>query len=194
MPTLFDCDEDGRSVIYAHVVHAGARIAIDYWWFLRYNAFSFDEHEGDWEGVTVIVNRASRTRVREVHFAAHSDVWRYDAGVPSIVGGRVTVYLARGDHAAYPRRCSRFCRDTSGTLPEGSFGGQRAWVGNSAAGCRRRCVRLLPQAGGAPAAWDAWRGRWGVTLAPAFAPPLTPSFQRRFQHPFSAHRSDRTQF
>jgi hypothetical protein len=194
LPTLFDCDEDGRSVIYAHVVRAGARIAIDYWWFLRYNAFSLDEHEGDWEGVTVIVDRAG-TRVLDVHFAAHNDVWRYDAGVPSIVGGRVKVYLARGDHAAYPRPCVHFCRETGGLLPEGNFGGQRSWVGNSAAGCRRLCVRLLPQrANGAPASWDAWRGRWGVTLTQVFAPPLTPAFQGRFLHPFSARHSGRHEF
>jgi len=192
-PNLLDCDEGGRSVIYAHVARAGARIAIDYWWFLRYNAWSLDEHEGDWEGVTVIVSRAA-PRVLAVDFAAHADVWRYDRGVASFAGPHVRVYVARGDHASYPRRCVFACRQTGGVLPESRFDGRRPWVGSSAAGCRRRCVRLLPAAGGAPASWDAWPGRWGVTLSRVFAPPVAPAFQRRFRHPFGARRSGRHVF
>jgi len=193
-PNLRECDGEGRSLIYAHVVRRGARVAIDYWWFLRYNAFSLDRHESDWEGVTVIVNRAA-TRVLEVHYAAHADVWRYDADVPRVVENRVKVYLANGDHAAYPKPCTHLCRQSNPTLPEAHFGGQISWIGNSAAGCRRRCVRLLPtDAGGAPASWDAWDGRWGVPTSPAFAPPRTPAFQRRYADPFAAKHSRRHHF
>lgn len=194
LPDLRECDGGGRSVIYAHVVRRGARTAIDYWWFLRYNAYSLDRHESDWEGVTVIANRAA-TRVLEVHFAAHADVWRYDADVPQVVGGRVKVYLANGDHAAYPRPCTHLCRQSNPTLPEAHFGGQRSWIGNAAAGCRRSCVRLLPTgADGAPASWDAWDGRWGAPTVPAFAPPETPAFQRRFRDPFASKHSGRHLF
>jgi hypothetical protein len=194
LPGLRECDGDGRSVIYAHVVRRGARIAIDYWWFLRYNAYSLDRHESDWEGVTVIANRGA-TRVLEVHFAAHADVWRYDPDVPRVVDGRVKVYLANGDHAAYPRRCTRLCRQSNPTLPEARFGGEHSWIGNSAAGCRRRCVRLLPaDASGAPASWQAWNGRWGAPTSPAFSPPQTPAFQRRFGNPFAAKHSGRHLF
>jgi hypothetical protein len=112
--------------------------------------------------------------------------------VPRIVDRRVFVYVARGDHASYPRRCRHFCRTTDGTLPEGHFGGQRSWVGNAAAGCRRACVRLLPQTPeGAPASWDAWNGLWGIPRSQLFGPPATPSAQHRFQHPFSARHSGR---
>ena len=187
-------DAPGPPVIYAHVVRQGARTAIDYWWFLRYNAYSLDRHESDWEGVTAIVNRAG-TRLLELHFAAHASVWRYDADVPSVVDGRAKVYVANGGHAAYPRPCTRLCRQTDGTLPESHYGGQRSWVGNSAAGCRRSCVRLLPTApDGTPASWNAWDGRWGAPTSPAFAPPRTPAFQRRYQHPFDAQRSHRRLF
>src|SRR5829696_3451869 len=147
-------DAGGPSVVYAHVTRERARVAIDYWWFLRYNAYSLDRHEGDWEGATVIANPAG-TRVLEVHLAAHADVWRYGADVTRIVDGRVAVFVARGSHAAYPRRCARHCRQTGGALPEARFDGGRSWVGNGAAGCRRRCVRLLPTA-----SWNAWPGRW----------------------------------
>jgi hypothetical protein len=183
-----------QSVIYAHVVRKGARIAIDYWWFLRYNAYSIDRHESDWEGVTVILNRAA-TKVLAVHFAAHADIWCYDAGVPQVVENRVKVYLANGSHAAYPRRCTRRCRQSNPTLPEARFGGERSWIGNAAAGCRRRCVRLLPAAAnGTPASWNAWDGRWGAPTSPAFAPPRTPAFQQRFRAPFTAKHSARHHF
>ncbi len=188
LPELRDCDLDGRSVIYAHVAHRGTRVAIDYWWFLRYNAFSLDQHEGDWEGMTVIADRLG-TRVLELHFAAHTGVWRYDADVPSVVANRAKVHVARGSHASYPRRCTRLCRQTDGTLPESHFDGSRSWVGNSAAGCRRRCVRLLPDD-----SWNAWHGRWGVPAIPAFLPPLTPAFQRRYTHPFDSRHTGRHAF
>ncbi len=193
LPQLRDCDRDGHSVIYAHVAHLGGRIAIDYWWFLRYNAYFPDDHEGDWEGVTVILDAALKN-VLEVHFAAHAGIWRYDDDVPQIVGGRVKVYVARGDHAAYPRPCAHLCRQTDAALPEAHYDGKRSWVGNSAAGCRRQCVQLLPEVDHAPTSWDAWNGRWGVTLAPAFAPPQTPAFQRRYRRPFSATNSSRHHF
>ncbi len=194
LPILRDCDLRGRSRIYAHVVRAGSRVAIDYWWFLRYNAFSLDEHEGDWEGVTVIVDRAGR-RVLDVHYAAHADAWRYDRGVPLFAGRHVEVFVAYGDHAAYPRACSRLCRETGGTLPEGRFDGRAPWVGNTAHGCHDACVALLPTGpSGAPASWDAWDGRWGAPYAPAFPPPLTPSFQGRFRHPLAARHSGRRLF
>lgn len=195
LPFLRDCDLRGRSKIYAHVVRARTRVAIDYWWFLRYNAFSVDEHEGDWEGVTVIVDRAGR-RVLEVHYAAHADVWRYDPGVPLFAGRHVVAYVAQGGHPAYPRRCLGGCRQTDATLPEAPFDGRAPWVGNTARGCQDRCVRLFPTGrnGITPASWNAWDGRWGATYAPAFLPPLTPSFQARFRHPFAAKRSHRRVF
>jgi hypothetical protein len=181
-------DSLGPTRIYAHVTRRGARVAIDYWWFLRYNAYSIDRHEGDWEGMTVIADGAG-SRVRQVHFAAHADVWRYPAGVPQLVGRRMRVYVSRGAHASYPRPCDRRCRQTEGTLPEARFDGRRPWSGNTAAGCRARCVKLLP-----PDSWNAWPGRWGITTASAFAAPLTPAFQHRCRHPFTARRTPRTIF
>lgn len=195
LPSLRDCDLRSRSKIYAHVVRSRTRVAIDYWWFLRYNAYSIDEHEGDWEGVTVVVDPFGR-RVLEVHYAAHADVWRYDRGVPLFVGSHVEVFSARGGHASYPRPCFHLCRQTDATLPEARFDGRRAWVGNTASGCHASCVRLMPTGpdGVAPASWDAWGGRWGAPFAPAFPPPQTPSFQRRFRHPFASKLSHRRLF
>jgi Vacuolar protein sorting-associated protein 62 len=193
-PTLLDCDEGGRSAIYAHVRRSGTRIAIDYWWFLRYNAFLIDLHEGDWEGVSVLVNAAG-TRVQEVHFAAHASVWHYADDVPTIDGSHhVRVYLARGSHAAYPKPCSSSCLQTQSVLPEGRFNGRSAWVDNDAAACARRCVRLFPEAQGAPASWNAWNGLWGVPRSALFPPPRTPAFQGRYLNPFASTTSGRHEF
>jgi hypothetical protein len=194
--TLLDCDLAGRSVIYAHVRRGAGRIAIDYWWFERYNAFSIDLHEGDWEGVTVVVDRAG-TQVRAVQFAAHSDVWRYPDGVARLDGDRhVRVYVARGSHAAYPRSCRlSVCHQTQTGLFEARFDGRRPWVANDPAACARRCVRLLPvAANGAAASWNAWDGRWGLPSSALFLPPRTPSLQARYQHPFAARSSRRRAF
>jgi hypothetical protein len=203
-PTLHDCDLNGRSVIYAHVTRGLTRTAIDYWWFLRFNRLLGDDHEGDWEGVTVLVDAAGQ-QVVETHLAAHTGVWRYPDGVPRIVDGHLIVYVAHGSHAAYPRRCDHLlCWQTRAQarhskLLEGHYDGADPWVGNSAAGCIRRCVRLLPtSAGGAPTSWEAWDGRWGHPVTGLrrrlFQPPPTPAFQGRYLHPFLADPTLRVAF
>jgi hypothetical protein len=194
-PALLDCDEGGRSVIYAHVRRSGRHIAIDYWWFLRYNMFPFDMHEGDWEGVTVIVDAAG-SRVEGVHFAAHSEVWRYSRDMPTLdAGSHVRVYVAYGSHAAYPKPCRRaLCGQTNSWVPETRFDGRSAWVGNNAAACANGCVRLLPESLGAPASWDAWNGLWGISNPTGALPPRTPAFQRRYSHPFASRKSGRHSF
>lgn len=196
-PDLLDCDAGGRSAIYAHVRRRGRRIAIDYWWFLRYNRLLVgdrvlvDHHEGDWEGVTVIVDAAG-TRVEDVHFAVHAKVLRYPRGVPRFdARSHVRVYLANGTHAAYPRPCRSLCG-----LAEGDFDGHSPWVNNDAAACAQRCVRLLPESLGAPASWAAWNGLWGGPSSGLLAakPPRTPAFQRRHVRPFNAQASGRRSF
>lgn len=194
-PILRDCDEQGRSVIYAHVSRTKSSVAIDYWWFLRYNAFFPDDHEGDWEGVTVIAD-ALGARVLAVHFAAHADVWRYDRGVPQFDGLHVHIYVARGSHASYPRPCAHtVCVQTGSPLPEGRYDGRDPWFNNNPAHCLSQCVRLLPEApSGAPASWDAWNGLWGAPRVPGFSPPRTPAFQARYEHPFASQPSHRHHF
>jgi hypothetical protein len=195
-PALLDCDEDGRSVIYAHVTRRPTRIAIDYWWFLRYNDLLLDQHEGDWEGMTVIVDAAAR-HVVSTHFAAHAGIWRYGDAVSRLDRGRhVRVYVARGSHAAYPRPCRRTpCGQTESVLPEGRSDGADPWIANDPTVCHRRCVRLLPQdGGGAPASWDAWDGIWGTNPMSFVTSPRTPAFQRRYKQPFRASRSARRSF
>lgn len=188
-PMLLDCDLNHRSAIYSHVQRIAGRIAIDYWWFMRYNTIRFGNHEGDWEGVTVILD--SRTQqISDVHFAAHSGVWRYRSDLLRYTDGRhVHVYIARGSHAAYPRPCrtTLICRQTN-RLPETRFNGMYPWVGNDVGVCARRCVHLFGHSGNVPA-WNAWRGRWGVRNSPP-----SPAFQGRYSNPLAARFSARRTF
>ena len=143
VPGLRDCDGPGRSVIYAHVVHTPALTAIDYWWFLRFNAFSGDQHEGDWEKGSTVVTDPSATTIREVHFAARASTWRYGSNVTSFAGQHVRVLVARGSHASYPRtRAHPLCRQTGSLIVEGRYDGRRPWRYNADAACQ--CVKLLP--------------------------------------------------
>lgn len=194
-PELLECDASVRSSIYAHVRRRGTRTAIDFWWFLRYNDFLVDQHEGDWEGVTVVVD-ATRTHVAQTHFAAHAGIWRYAADVSRLDRGRhVRVYVARGSHAAYPRPCRHTpCAQTESESPEARSDGAGPWIANDPGICERRCVRLMPEAGGRPTSWDAWDGRWGSSELSFFSPPPTPAFQGRYKRPFQASRSARSSF
>ena len=89
---------------------AGA-IAIQYWWFLFYND-AWNRHQGDWEGITVFVNRGDNGLISPVGaaYACHDlGRWRRwqdlirvnEAGVLDSEGLHPVVYTARGSHASY---------------------------------------------------------------------------------------------
>ena len=220
------------SAIYVHPVgvETGNRrlLYLDYWWYLPYNpagsgdgAFcgaglvipgvSCFDHESDWEGVTVVIDRTgAEPRPIAVHYASHSDVVRYDwaslrgrwdrdpkfrrflAGVPD-AAERPLVFVAAGTHASYPVPCSRGCVQTPHpTREERPHRGTLRWAGNDTARCARtRCVRLLPtRAGGTlPALWNGFDGVWGRrhcvlrVYCNSTSPPAAPGKQGRYRHP-----------
>ena len=200
------------SAMYVHPtareVNGRRRLYLDYWWYLPDNptragwgAFCgaglvipgvtcFD-HQSDWEGVTVIVDRTERRGVvrpepKAVHYAQHDTVVRYgwdqlrrhwdgDAGLPQRVAGvpgieeRPLVFVAKGTHASYATRCPglrRSCRQLAHDLEEQEHDGLLAWGGNYTAlcGAGSSCLQLLPtRVGGTqPALWNAFDGPWGA--------------------------------
>ena len=184
-PELLECDEAVRSIIYAHVRRRGTRTAIDYWWFLRYNDFLVDQHEGDWEGVTVLVD-ATRTHVAETHFAAHADIWRYGDRISRLDGGRhVRVYVARGGHAAYPRPCRRQAMRADGERAAGGALRRRQPVDRQRPGDLRTPLR--PAAAG---------GRWQAGVVGRVGRPLgnerAQLLRRRRPRPSSGATSGRS--
>jgi hypothetical protein len=164
-----DCDYGPRSAIYYFVESSTEKITIDYWWFFRYNIYRDDHlicrvpiasicsrHEGDWEGIRVIVP-VERPYDFTVLFDAHGRSERYSRIAPKLSGNRPYVYVAEGTHASYPRLCEkRRCTQTGRDLPDGRFNGKEAWGRNDASECGSTC--LLPLA---DQAWATWPGVWG---------------------------------
>jgi hypothetical protein len=169
---VVDCDSGLRSAIYYRVTREAGRTAIDYWWFLRFNDFpradlikcrrfvivgviACDDHEGDWEGVRVVLTPGGQGL--DVRFDAHGRSERYTALPVQHRGSRPIVYIAEGTHSAYPRPCDgRYCAETGARLPDGGFDGKRSWGRNSTLACAGDCLVPLPRSG-----WPDWPGRWG---------------------------------
>jgi hypothetical protein len=225
-----DCDTGRRSAIYYHAVRApSGRVLIDYWWFLRYNHFpafsdqaaqcggsdgaDIDEHQGDWEGVTVAAPLGDSAGW--VAYAAHTSVFRYRELTTLAGDARPDVYVACGSHASYPLACARNCLQTrtgcridpcpdpvSGRA-EAPFDGHEPWGRNDDAACDldnadQTCLRPLPAGivasnlGGTLAAaipFTDWPGVWGTSGGPR-----SPGLQKRFVDPFRNALSDRTDF
>jgi hypothetical protein len=69
-----------RPKIYCHMRNAGGGIIqIQYWFFYPYND-AYNDHEGDWEHITVKVERVSDCayRMKTVYFFFHEDYFDYD--------------------------------------------------------------------------------------------------------------------
>jgi lysophospholipase L1-like esterase len=188
--------ECGPGRIYVNVTRDPDFTYLDYWWYLRFNeaAGTRFDHQSDWEGVVVALDRDTST-FAWVGFAAHSSVWRYLRGSLSCdgvreqgscgtesgrFGRRVNVFVADGTHAAYPARCAPPVRTAIGCrqnarvphfevlrVPEGNFDGGVDWAGN-------RDPRSLAPFG--PWAW--WVGAWDPG-----AHVESPTAQLRFRSP-----------
>jgi hypothetical protein len=200
---LYDCDRGPATAMYYRVTRSGGRTYVDYWWYLRFNDFASPRiralcrnavqrglfgcynHEGDWEGVTVVSARRDPTRLAFVDMASHEGVFRFAAAEVRRRGARPIVYPARGSHAAYSRPCAKGCRQHYSRLPETSHDGRAPWGANGAADCPPgTCLIPLPAR-----EFDAFPGRWGspecdgggCRLVPG---PRSPSRQRRYERPW----------
>jgi hypothetical protein len=191
------------SRIYVNELRHGEKTYLDYWWYLPDNPANtargamcgaglvipeitcFD-HQSDWEGVTVVLGADKQPEA--VNYAAHAFVVRVPWAIAR-AGERPLVFIARGTHAAYPRPCRKdFCA-TSSLAKDNKFDGRNPWSENDCV----TCVSRFPMtAGGKPASWNAYTGRWGAALcvtkdlycARADAP-RSPGAQRaRFAHPW----------
>ena len=203
--------------IYYEVVPKRNRLQLVYWWFFRYNespvwsrfncraglaiaeATCFD-HEGDWEGVTVTLDKETE-RPRSVTYYGHGwpgyrFAWKVLEGVGSTSGNHPHVYVAFGSHASYPvscdlpgLRCKQFIYERYGqVLPDGRHDGAVTWFGNEKCD---ECVQPLPVVGrGEPASWNRYAVRWGASECTRIAKlclkaegPRTPSTQPRKMAP-----------
>lgn len=190
---VWECEDAKTSKIQYHVVEGDSGIYYDYWFFYRFNRWNpkheshhIDDHEGDWEGVSVWTLKRAPLRVFTVMFASHAFRTRYlrdtldlnrDPGDKTGYNPRVSVFVARGSHASYPTRCaSEPCwQPAVSKLPsiakdriiyETPYGGQTPWALNPISKCKdRSCLQEIPSQR-VPAVPDrgtigAWPGRWG---------------------------------
>lgn len=216
-PPAVDCDSGPESVVYYRRTSHEGRWYWDYWWFLRYNDYTGSinrcrlvcgDHEGDWEGVTVITTASLRPMVLGAIYATHKDRVLVDTAVLPVTGDHVDVYVADGTHAAYPFACPHGCKQYAKltlNLPEDGHDGFASWTHNDDESCAAAlCVRPLPEAAGneaddslpRAAAWAAWRGLWGSTCHAGCrgrkslyeASPRSPGLQVRFRCPWAPTR------
>lgn len=216
---LFDCNAGPRSAIYYNVTESNSRYYLDYWWFLRFNHFTrfdfdkscllaqareaglCDEHEGDWEGVTVVTRPHSETQVEYVVYAAHKGTFRYSGAQLQLRDGtRPVVYLTEGGHSAYPLACAHSCLQPSDLAidgvvpPETDHDGRAPWGRNTEA-----CVPNAPEScllSLAKQPWTHWPGEWGAGCSAACGgaldanSPRSPGVQARFQTPWCSFQED----
>ena len=89
-----------RPTVYFHLAYqpSKGRVAIEYWLLYLSNDF-YDEHEADWEGVTVVLeNSAPLGAAYSQHQGRKWIAW----SALSKSGAHPIVYVARGSHAGYP--------------------------------------------------------------------------------------------
>lgn len=209
-------ERDGKHLLY-----------LDYWWYLTDNpsavgdgalcgaglviaGVTCDNHQSDWEGMTVVVDRSTaEPRAVAVHYAQHGDIVRYGwgmlrkrwdhstkiAGLLAGVGDASTrplAFVAEGTHSTYPIPCGDCSQVAHSELNDGPHRGDFGWVGNDSGACgRASCLRMLPthDAGREPALWNAFDGPWGehhcylTYYCDSGSPPASPGHQGRYLHP-----------
>lgn len=228
LPGDSDLPPGSGSAIYVHPVASerdGKRLLyLDYWWYLPENpsdvgggalcgaglviaGLTCANHQSDWEGITVVVDRTgAKPFVTAVQYAQHNNVVRYDwrrlrrrwrgnprtAPLVADAAGRPLAFVAKGTHASYPLPCPSSCKQVATSFGEGRHRGKLPWVGNESGACGEvSCLQMLPthSAGTAPAVWNAYDGAWGeVSCFLAYycdsgVPPKAPGQQGRYRHP-----------
>lgn len=204
---LMDCDDHSGSAIYYNVTWSNDRFYIDYWWFLRFNHFAqtervcpirlfCGEHEGDWEGVTLVTQPDDDQRLDYVVYAMHNHTFRYPAKELLGAGGRPEVFVANGSHASYPEACARHCKQRItykglAYLPEERADGTESWVRNRddcGPGATESCLLPLPVSEQGLPTWTTWPGLWGASCGSCRADrpngPKSPGLQPRFRTPW----------
>ncbi|MFL5910149.1 MAG: hypothetical protein ACJ768_06220 [Gaiellaceae bacterium] len=200
------------SAIYVHPTETtqdGRRLLLlDYWWYLDGNpapeghgiscgpglalpGITCFDHDSDWEGMAVVLDRTGPEAAPvAIQYAQHDSVVRYDfarlraywadrarrdrlwrsarfrRNLDAIddLDRRPLDFVARGTHAAYALPCASGCRQVAAGRPEKPHTGLYSWPANDTAKCvATACVRLLPtRNGGRDAAlWNAYQGVWG---------------------------------
>jgi hypothetical protein len=196
---LYDCDASSTAAIHFEPGQDEANYRyLDYWWYFRFNQPGGifgpgDDHAGDWEGVTIVLDPLDPAGSIQSPapayglYATHDmKVWVRADLLPTYAGRHVSVYVARGTHAAYSFPCpipanpDPNCYQPAGSQWEweGPHDGLAWWGHNDEGSCAGVCVERFPKTG-----WPYWLGRWGEDLNEGHAfgnSPESPGRQERF--------------
>ena len=173
--------------IYYHVTTTPEMTYIQYWLFYRFNdattvgldsacslASACDQHQGDWEGITVALSNAPQGAVQWVAYSQHGNWHRYSAQdmvdhQSSDDSGFVNVrhpidYVAAGTHANYPDYCAGSCVnwDKLSLIPSGEAnhnGTGPAFLANNDQVCAATCTANLNSA---DFMYSSFPLRWGL--------------------------------
>lgn len=90
--------------IYVHFSSFSEYYTVQYWYFFPYNGpmMGMGEHEGDWEHISVNINR-NNFKVDSIFYSSHvtEGKW-YPPDKLAFESGHPVVYLSINSHASYP--------------------------------------------------------------------------------------------
>ena len=162
----------------------GKFIALQYWFFYQYNYYptvydpslmndapvagdliNTDLHQGDWEHITVLLDRATKKPLW-VYTARHSNEGEYypwNSPLLTFDQGHVVIQAAYGGHPSYDAHCREGLRYAS-ALPSFARGRVADWV---VCGSGRFAFRwqTTPLVDIAKAPWACWEGHFGEATA-----------------------------
>lgn len=133
-----------KPTIYAHVSQIGGYTAIQYWFFYAFNNGPLNNHQADWEQITVIV---SGDTPQWATYSEHQGGSRAAWADVEKVGTHPVVYVGRGSHANYFRSY------------EGKFGPQNDDVGGAGMTITSEQMDIVSL--DSDNSWTAYGGRWG---------------------------------
>lgn len=205
-PAALDCYVAGERAhaaaptVYGAVFRTRDRIALQYWLFYPVNTFSisspkgifWQSHEGDWEAVTVLLDRRERPAL--VGLSEHCAGARREWNRTERRGSRPVVYVALGSHANYftpgNKPLVRSCWPSQAVALADAYKVplfDRAARGQTVVPTVSRVVAATPS-------WLAFAGTWGedqyVSL-PNIAPlpygtgPRGPAYHRLWRQPIA---------
>lgn len=207
---LQDCNEGPATTLYYHVTPEtmGGYRYIDYWWLYRYNdATAIDQHEADWEGLTVAPSKTIPSTFDFISYAQHTNTNNYpsnylrtelqcddgDSGScgtnAAPRGQRAWAFVADGSHATYPNSCDNGCFQSNG-VPEFDHDGDKEWGSNYLDPVDGSLTEFPEPRGWNDSTvgnWVDWPGKWGAKVDGDTHEPGTvdsPGNQPRFKCPW----------
>lgn len=137
--------------IYAHVARNGQYTAIQYWFYYAFNPGPINNHEGDWETITILINVQGIPEWAA--YSQHESGERVPWGEVEVAQGtHPIVYVGRGSHANYFRGY-----EGKVGLANDDVGGDGISLSPAALGGNLQVISL--DSGSTP--WLSFGGRWG---------------------------------